>query len=95
MKADTRAGSKTVTSCFSAATLSLVTHHRGIETTHGGKVSSFTAGLALLHQVLWARGPLDISQAFAPRRGGHQPQEGKGSRHQQVLAGSRAQRACQ
>lgn len=58
---------QTVTSRFTAATLSLVTHHGGIETAHGGVVSSFTAGLALLHQVFWVSGPLDISQAFAPR----------------------------
>lgn len=70
-----------------------VTHHRGIEATHGGEVSSLAARLAVLHQELRAGGPLDVSQAFAPRRGGHQPQEGKESRHPQVLAGRGTHRA--
>lgn len=62
-----------------------VTHHGGVEAAHGWKISWLTDVLAWLHQVRGVCGPFDISQAFAPSWGGHEPQEGKDTGHHEVL----------
>ena len=67
------------------------THHRGVESAHAGH----TARCALSHRPAdtnncyylgGAGGPLDIGQTFPPSRRRHQPEEGQGCSHKQILA---------
>lgn len=65
------------------------TYHRGVEPAHGRKLSCCTAG-AQLHEAVGVSGIFNVGQAFAPGRGGHEPEEGKGSSQQQVLPNTNA-----
>jgi len=68
----------------------MCTYHRSIETTHGWVVPRLALQpcRAVVRQVNGVGGVLDVCESLAPGGRGHQPQEGKGPGHHQVLGES-------
>lgn len=72
-------------------------HHREVGQSHGGcgpGTAHCFVSVAHGHgcsQAGWLCGPLDVGQALAPGSRSHQPEEGEGDSHTEVLGGAEGQ----